>query len=917
MSKTVTPHFLPWLRAGLASHITDQAKDGMAPSDVTTVSVAVQLRASGSRDFNEAIPSPAIRLRGPGEVVGIDPTLIVRHDPEPGTNDAESTYLALIEFSAPDLPWRYTPATTNRNRLQPWIALVVVEAREGVWLETGTSSRLPVLHVDDVKRELPDLEQSWAWAHVHADHELKKGVADAFAEAPEAFRSRLLCPRRLLPHRSWLACVVPTFNAGRRAGLGEGVTSDMGLAWTKATTGELRLPVYHSWQFQTGPQGDFESLVRRLKARELPPTVGRRDLDISNPGGGLPRLKNAVISYQGALISPSGQPHPWPAKQRHRIKSELQEIINTELIRTSPPASYDALRDDPVVGPSAYSARQAQRRTVPAEGKPPMWFGELNTEPQHRSVAGLGAEVIRHDQEALMATAWEYAASAVEARRILSRARTAWEAARSARRRFDPDSLSDEMLVQIAAPAMARLHHSTGMTIKGAAADSALPKGLLSGAFRRLTSTVPGFVKTTATDRIASTAAITRRVIDKPVKFVGQWATVKSPANADVEGASQRSSSSPTARVRQTELDVTPRVGPVVRPYTGNDTPVRSLADDTRTALDPMGTIKSMVNARIPELSLQADQDVPDRVFVRPTFTTPMYRRLVALSVEYLVPGIGEIPKDTLGLLETNPPFVEAYLAGLNHEMGREFLWREYPARLDETWFQYFWEGGPQASQDIIPIGDWKGSAELGANAPNVPQASLVLLINSVLLRRYPDLRVYAVKAVWAKDEDENKYVRREKTAGEVKTPLFVARLTADIVVYGFDLSEKAARGNRDPKNRRPGYFFVLEQQPGSPRFGLDAKQAKRGGKAPASWPNLSWSHLVEQDASLPSFIDVTGPPWLMSAKALPSNSDARDDKGKDSWGDDAAAMARITFQRPVRMLVHADAMLPERPTKP
>jgi hypothetical protein len=28
-------------------------------------------------------------------------------------------------------------------------------------------------------------------------------------------------------------------------------------------------------------------------------------------------------------------------------------------------------------------------------------------------------------------------------------------------------------------------------------------------------------------------------------------------------------------------------------------------------------------------------------------------------------------------------------------------------------------------------------------------------------------------------------------------------------------------------------------------------------------------------------------------------------------WGSSAAAMARITLQRPVRMLVHASAMLP------
>jgi hypothetical protein len=907
-TKAVTPHFLPWLRTGLASHITDLARNGVAPGDSATVSVRVQLRASGTQDdVNETVPSPDIRLRGPGEVVGIDPTLIVRHDPEPGTNDAESTYLVLIEFSAADLPWRYTPAAASGNRLQPWIALVVLEERDGVRLETGRTSRVPVLHVDDVGHELPDLNQSWAWAHVHANHDLSNGIAAALAAAPEAFRARLLCPRRLLPNRSWLACVVPTFEAGRRAGLGEPVTANMGLAWTTAKTGELRLPVYHSWRFQTGPAGDFESLVRRLKARELPPSVGRRDLDISDPGGGLPGIKHAAISYQGALVSPSGKPRPWPAQQRRRLKAALRDLLNAALVRTPPPASYDALRDDPVVGPPAYAALQAQRRTVPAEGEPPKWFGELNTEPQHRAVAGLGTEVIRHDQEALMAKAWEYAASAVEASRILTRARTAWEVARRAQRRFD--ALPDERFVQLAGPAMARLRPSARRTIKGAVTGSALPEGLLSGAFRRLSHTVPGFVTTTANDRTPSTATITRAVLADAVRFVGQWASVKSPANADVENVSQPARTSRTRRGRQATPQVTPRIATVVTPYTGNNEPARSLATRTRAALDPLGTIASMVHTRISGLPA-GKQDVPERVFVRPVFTTPMYRRLVALSVEYLLPGVGDIPSDTLGLLTTNPPFIEAFMAGLNYEMGREFLWREYPVQLDGTWLQYFWEGGPRAHADIVPIRHWQDAAGLGVNAPNnAPQASLVLLIRSALLRRYPDLRVYAVEAAW--EQQQGKNVRREAIGGTVKTPLFVARLTADMTVFGFDLSVEDARGSTNPASH-PGYFFVLEQQPGAPRFGLDARRSRQAGKAPASWTSVSWSHLVEKDAPLPAFIDVNGPSWLQAGGALPSNSDAPGAAGQDTWGEDAAAMARITFQRPVRLLVHADAMLPE-----
>ncbi len=251
MSVPLTPSFLPWLRSGLATQISAPAQDGLAPTDTTSVSVTVKLLASGTqKSSTESLQSPQLRLRGPGEVVGIDPALILRRDPQPAASDAESNYFALVEFSPPDFPWRYTPAAASAERLQPWIVLIVVEDRPGVWLETGGAERLSVLHVDDAGRELPDLRQSWAWAHVQADADLSAGTAAALAASPTSFRSRLLCPRRLLAKRSWLACVVPAFEAGRRAGLGLTAAGDLGLAWDVVQPGEVSLPVYDTWSFR-------------------------------------------------------------------------------------------------------------------------------------------------------------------------------------------------------------------------------------------------------------------------------------------------------------------------------------------------------------------------------------------------------------------------------------------------------------------------------------------------------------------------------------------------------------------------------------------------------------------------------------------------------------------------------------------
>jgi hypothetical protein len=279
------------------------------------------------------------------------------------------------------------------------------------------------------------------------------------------------------------------------------------------------------------------------------------------------------------------------------------------------------------------------------------------------------------------------------------------------------------------------------------------------------------------------------------------------------------------------------------------------------------------------------------------------YRRLVALSVEYMVPGVGDIPVDTLGLLENNPAFLDAYLVGLNSEMGREFLWREYPARLDGTWFQRFWEGGAGSPPDVIPVKFWSRATRLGTHAPaNVPAASLVLLVRSPIVRRYPEIRIYAAEAEWARDG-----LRREKADGDVRVPLFAARLATDIAVFGFDLTEESARGST-VRPRHPGYFFVLEQPEGAPRFGLDGPTPGRAGKPPDDWSNLSWSHLAAEGDPLATFVQTGAPEWLVGAGSLTGNGPGTE---TDRWGQDAAAMARITFQRPVRMLVHADSMLP------
>ena len=897
----VPPTFLPWLRSGLATQLTARAVDGLAPADLAAISVSVEAHGTGpDADDRVAIDSPSVRLVGPGEVIGLDQLQVVRHDPEPGAPDAEPNYFAQVEVAAADLPWRFTPAAAGDDRLQPWLALVVVVEREGVSLEPAGYGRLDVLHVDDAGAELPDLAGCWAWAHVHTDLDIDAagGLAAAMAASPSAFRARLLCPRRLTPKTSWLACLVPTFETGRQAGLGEPVTGS-GLAWSTEAAAEVRLPVYHSWRFSTGPAGDFESLVRRLTPVELPGSVGRRDLDVSDPGGGLPKSPGLLLTYEGALVSPAGSARAWPEPQRTATKTALAKLVNARLGPKTSPSGYDALEDDPVVGPPAYAAPQAGLRAVPAEGAEPVWFGVLNTEPPARAAAGLGAEVVRADQEALMAAAWKHAAGMRAVNRVLGRARLAWEL--GAKLAPKVKALDDASLVQLAGPAMARLPALQGGTVRGALVGSAMPDGLVSGAFRRLTRTVPAFTKPGPSGlRLPTTSAVTAAALAAPAAFAAAWTTVKVIPGTEVDEALP-----PLETVAGIKADP----GPIDLP--GPELPgpeVPELAASVRAGLDPTGTIRAMVDTRMLGLAPDRDHDVPPRARLDPSFSTPMGARLQALSVEYLVPGIGDVPDETLGLLEVNWAFIEAYMCGFNHEVGREFLWREFPASPGATWARHFWDSGPGGPSDIRPIGRWDGKVALGGHQPdNLPAADLVLLAKGALPRRYPDLRVYAVEADWADDG-----TRIEKDGGEVALPVLAATLEPDTKVWGFELGEVQARGSTDPDAGRPGWFFVLEQQPGSARFGLDAPRSGARGKAPGNWTNLSWSHLAPVgDDPLPAFAEPGGPTWIADGVERPGNG------GRDAWGDDAAAMARITFQRPVRMLVHADSMLPPGFTLP
>jgi hypothetical protein len=401
--------FLPWVRQGAASGI--QTLDGLNQNQAGVVSVPVklQINSNTNNDIDRQV-----RLHGPGDVTGIDAQQVVRTEPRHLATDFEPNYFPAIEFDSPDFPWLFTPAKANAaGRLRPWLCLIVVRKQEGVSLRSDRNLLLPILEIKtpaQPQNELPDLAESWVWAHtqVTGSQSEANSLKQSLAGNPALTVSRLLCPRRLDPLTEYIACVVPAFELGCKAGLGLTLTPDdeqfLKPAWASGaqSPAQISLPVYYRWEFRTGAGGDFESLVRLLETRDsndMPAEVGKRRIDISKPGFPITMPAGTTLEFEGALRMLDAPIAEWPEKMRAPFQTELKKILEIPwLVRKQGGI-------EPLVAPPIYGCWQSARHTV----DPTLltWVDELNLDPRHRAVSALGTAVVQSQQEQLMASAWE------------------------------------------------------------------------------------------------------------------------------------------------------------------------------------------------------------------------------------------------------------------------------------------------------------------------------------------------------------------------------------------------------------------------------------------------------------------------------------------------------------------------------
>jgi hypothetical protein len=312
-------------------------------------------------------------------------------------------------------------------------------------------------------------------------------------------------------------------------------------------------------------------------------------------------------------------------------------------------------------------------------------------------------------------------------------------------------------------------------------------------------------------------------------------------------------------------------------------------------------------------IKLRDGKELPqnfDSIMASPKIDDPMYAPLERLSKDYILPGIGELDNNIVFLMEENRRFMESYMVGLNHEMGLELVWREFPTDQRGTIFSYFWDstrleetsnGKLVPPKDIDEVHSWKNN--LGGNKGFFPQDSsgtsdnyntgqgepnIVLVIRGDVIRRYPDLIIYALKSGGILNPNDTNFDINDLTGMELSHPLFRARLGSDILIVGFDITLTMANASN--------YYFVLQENQDLPVFGLDLTSTV-GSSTGGSANNLSWEDpLISSNMSKSGYINKFDPN-LFSNDGISSPT--------------SASIAVRTYQLPFRILMHADTLLP------
>ncbi|MFD0260551.1 hypothetical protein ACFVH7_20070 [Kitasatospora indigofera] len=947
--------FAPYLQSSIGAAIRSSTPN--LPPDL-----APTLQLSGPRGQRLPVQGTGLRMLGPEGVVGLDTRHITRVEPAPGSTEVEPNYLPCVEFDSPELPWLFTPARAADGRLRPWLLLIVVEAA-GHAVQPGN----PLPFVDVELALLPPLGDSWQWAHLQRP---------AGQRGP--LISRLLCPRRLGPDTDYLACLVPAFQAGVTAGLSGGFTDvdQLGDAWPFPGQDVFRLPVYHHWGFRTGAEGDFEELataVVPLGAAEAGP-LGGRTVDITRPwlhgpplDSGDPAGGRQTITVQGVLTLFAPPPGTATAAALENFRSRVAEHIGRGTETALAPPLYGghpvaaAAVEPSAAGWLADLNLDPENRIAAALGAD--WVRQNQEFLMARAWEQVGAvrEANRKRQEAAFCTR---IAGSLHRRHLqtLTPAEIV-EVAAPVGDRVRTDSglpLRTELAVSPAPTALAgtalhRLLRRSGPVARRAALDGdSFARRTLSGALLPplavplvtrptvspavrgmdsdpLAARVDGALRSADTRRatglLRTMSALAPAALANGFTAQAEAITaVLAPSVGQLAGAPQGfagGAPDPAGLLAAEQLFDAPAVAPLVpglaaalaappegfgmtlpepdTALTGSD----GMGDDPGTLLlqygvpvDPDGIKERLARALDPGPLLAArladrvtlageplvalPEQVADPVMACPDFPAAMALALKESEPDWFLPGSAAVPDDRAVLLKANGPFIAAFMVGANDELNREMRWREYPTDLRGSPFTHFWPR-PDGLADIPPVHGWAPDGALGSHLALDADGLDVLLIRGRLVRRYPGLVVAAVPpaAVRRPDLDPDHWL----------APVMVLPMDERTCAYAFQLP---------PGEQILDWWIVLAENGRRLRFGYDT--APGTGDGMQTWDDLNWERV--QAGGFAS----------LGAMPRPEPVEEREHPRVNGRPWNAADVARVTLQRPFRLLRSARSLIGEHP---
>lgn len=767
-------------------------------------------------------------LFGPGDVQRLAAGAITRRFPAPFASNAEVTKVALVEFAAPDLPWRYTPELAGSARLRPWLVLVVGQRAPGdvILRPDGRVSLGLVAQGNHV------LTDSWRWAHAHEveGHEPIARLVAPPVKWPDP-EDPGIEHYGYLADTQYVACVVPAFTA-------TGAES-----WNGSAPATCDL--YDWWTFRTGPEGDFPDLAKKLHKAELAQIPGGKPFgraEVSYRSRTMPAV-TTVLHTAGALrLPPDPDTAPDPvdlppvADIRQETAALTGRITTPDGRRVITAPRYDAPFADANAG------------DVPVSDG---WMDQLCDDPRLRGAAALGAWAAIEWQDRISDAAAAKAGDLGIADDRIRHVALGVEASRSLWRRRLPPLPADRLAILL--PALGRMVTTTGTSALDEIAGRTpqLTRGLLSSAARRALRPGPARTALAANGRepfgaalVAANECASERDPAEIRPARGNSAAAIKQAVFDAAGGDEELAvavlrhlgENPSAGALEAAFRA---LAPGVRGTPDREVvdrflhigefpqPDQSLLEWTgwmsehafREPCEPVdlvglaGLVAGAIDPTVerPPAVERVLSTLPGikgigPVEIEPELDLPLWSFLSDRAPDWMLPGAGDLLDGDVVALSTNPIFVESLLVGANHQATVELRWRNIPLVTRWSPLRKFWQRSA-GDVDILPIKSWPAADPLGSATLVPPErtAEAVVVFRTSLFRRYPATVVYLYPAqpgwIPPKPEDDLNLERIP--------PTFTGSIGKDITFFGFKLA---------PEDLKT-HWVVLEEPPAGYRF--------------------------------------------------------------------------------------------------